>query len=152
MQRSAASDELGSSPQQLRDEWLERLTHLVSVVENYARELGWSTRRIETRMRDSDVGTYDAPALLLQEETTRILLEPIARVTPGSDGVVDLCLMPAYDDIGNLYFSGSAWRLRYVWPGIPSTGMIDPAEDQPFSKETLREVLEEMKKHAASSS
>ena len=150
MQRSAASNTPGLSPDQLRDEWLERLAGLVDMVENYGRELGWSTRRIEKRMKDSEIGTYDAPALLLQEETTRILLEPIARLTPGSDGVVDLYLMPAYDDIASLYFSDGEWKLHYTSPGTASAATIDPAEDRPFSKEAVRDVLDEMKRHAAS--
>jgi hypothetical protein len=79
----------------IRKEWLHRLTTLVDSVENWTKELGWSTRRIEKEMQDSQIGKYQAPALLLQEGTTRMLLEPIAHDAPGAEGVVDLYLLPA---------------------------------------------------------
>ncbi len=45
------------------------------------------------------------PALLMQEgPSAGLILEPIARSAPGADGVVDLYLLPAYDDIASLYF------------------------------------------------
>jgi hypothetical protein len=58
--------------------------------------------------------------------------------------------MPAYDDIASLYFSDGEWKLHYTSPGTPSAATIDPAEDRPFSKEAVRDVLDEMKRHAAS--
>src|SRR5665213_2832472 len=88
----------------LRDEWLSRLTDLIENVKSWVEEIGWSTRRIEKRLQDSQIGDYHAPALLLQIETDRVLLDPIGRSAPGVDGVVDLYLMPAYDDIASLYY------------------------------------------------
>ena len=99
-------------------------------------------------MNDSLVGRYVAPALILQEETTRILLEPIARSAPGAEGVVDLYLMPAYDDIASLYFSNGEWQLHYMWPGTPNVNTMRDAEPKPFSMEVFQEVLQEMKKNA----
>lgn len=89
-------------PEKLRDEWLSRLCALVDMVESWARELGWASRRIEKEMKDSEIGGYLAPALLIQKETSRVLLEPIARSAPAADGIVDLYLMPAYDDVASL--------------------------------------------------
>ncbi len=133
----------------MQDEWLARLTDLVDTVKQWAEELGWSTRRIETRLQDSQIGSYQAPALLLQMETSKALLEPIARSAPGAEGVVDLYLMPAYDDMASLYFCDGAWQLHYMFPGTPSVGTIRAADFQPFSKETLRKVLDEMRMNAA---
>ena len=59
--------------------WLMLLSRLIAAVEGYGKELGWSTKQIEKPMEDSEIGKYTAPALLLQEETTKVLLEPIAR-------------------------------------------------------------------------
>jgi hypothetical protein len=81
--------------EKLRAEWLERLTGLVEAVRGWAQDLDWSTRQIEKKMEDSQLGNDKAPALLLQKETVRVLLEPIARFAPGVEGVVDLYLMPA---------------------------------------------------------
>lgn len=82
-------------PDRIRDEWLQRLSELVRTIESWAQELGWATRQIQVTLSDSQIGNYKAPALLIQEDTIRILLEPIARSAPGADGVVDLYLMPA---------------------------------------------------------
>ncbi len=133
----------------VREEWLNRLTALVDSVNAWAKELGWSTRRIEVRLEDSEIGTYQAPALLLQEEATKAFLEPIARSAPGAEGVVDLYIMPAYDDIASLYFAGGRWLLHHTAPGTPGAAAIREAESMPLSKDTLREVLEEMKRNAA---
>jgi hypothetical protein len=132
----------------LRDKWLLGLSTLMDTVQGWAQELGWSTRRIEKRMEDSQIGTYQAPALLMQEGTTRMLLEPIARSAPGVDGVVDLYLMPAYDDIATLYHCEGQWQLHYLFPGTPAAPTISEANSKPLSKETFKEVLEEMLKNA----
>lgn len=133
----------------IRDEWVSRLTALVDSVESWAQELGWSTRRIEASMEDSQIGTYRAPALLLQVETVRVLLEPIARFVPGADGVVDLYRMPAYDDVASLLFN-NGWQLHYA--NSSETSMAPPTSEpksKPLTKETFHEVLEDLRKNAA---
>jgi hypothetical protein len=96
--------------EKLRDAWLECLTGLIETICGWAQDLDWSTRRIEKKLEDSQLGTYKAPALLLQKETVRALLEPIARFAPGVEGIVDFYLMPAYDDIARLYFYDEGWQ------------------------------------------
>jgi hypothetical protein len=135
--------------EKLRDEWLSRLSTLVESVQSWAQEIGWSTRRIEKQLEESQIGSYRAPALLLQEGTTRLLLEPIARFVPGADGIVDLYSMPANDDIASLYFDDGDWQLHYMSPGTSAGPTIQEANSKKFSKETLKEVLEEMRKNAA---
>ena len=132
----------------LRDEWLQRLSDLVQAIQGWATELGWSTRRIELNLSDSQLGKYKAPALRIQEEAVRILLEPIARSAPGAEGVVDLYLMPGYDDIASLYYYADSWSVHYMFPGTPTKATISDAEARPLTKETLQKVLEEMKHHA----
>src|SRR5271155_4741049 len=86
-------------PGVLRDEWLNVLADLTSSVKGWAEELDWSTRQISKKMKDSRLGFYEAPAWLMHKETIHVLLDPVARFAPGADGVVDLYLIPAYDDI-----------------------------------------------------
>src|SRR5436305_13706541 len=100
-----------------RDKWLRRLTGLVDQVEAWARELGWSTRRVEKRLNDSSAGPYLAEGLLLQKEFTRVLLEPMGRSASGSGGVADLYLTPAYDNIDRLFFRDRKWLLQHMYPG-----------------------------------
>ena len=140
---------LSADQSRLRDEWLNRLSHLVGSIRTWAAESGWSTRQSEARLHDSQLGNYSAPALLLQFETTKALLEPIARFAPGTEGVVDLYLMPAYDDIVSLYLSDGAWHVHYLAQGAPAVETMRDAPSKPLSKETLIEVLEEMRQHAA---
>jgi hypothetical protein len=132
----------------LRDEWLSRLLGLLNSVKGWAEELDWSTRQISKKMDDSRLGPYEAPSLLMQKEATRVLLDPVARFAPGADGVVDLYLMPAYDDIASLYFVDGQWRLHYSFAS--AAGMsIGETESRPLSKETLGQVLDQMRMHAA---
>jgi hypothetical protein len=127
--------------------WLNRVGDLVGRVEQWSKELGWATRRIEKRLDDSGVGTHKVPALLLQEDTVRVLLEPVSRRAPGAEGVVDLYLMPAYDDIASLYFREGNWHVHYMFPNGKAAATIKEAESKPLAKETLAAILQEMKKH-----
>jgi hypothetical protein len=126
--------------------WLAQVGDLVGRVEQWSKELGLATRRIEKRLDDSGVGTHKVPALLLQEDTMRLLLEPVSRRAPGAEGVVDLYLMPAYEDIASLYFREGNWHVRYLFSGSKAA-TIKEAESKPLSKETLAAVLLEMKTH-----
>lgn len=128
--------------------WLTMLTSLIGSVEGWGKDLGWSPKRVEKPMEDSEVGKYMAPALLLQEETTKVLLEPIARSAPGAEGVVDLYLMPAYDDIATLYYYKSRWNLHYMSADQKVVASVREAESKPLTKATFKRVLEEMKANA----
>lgn len=137
-----------SNGEQLRDEWLARLSNLVHDIESWSQGSGWSTRQIEVALEDSEIGKYQAPALLIQDDAIKILLEPIARSAPGAEGVVDLYLMPAYDDIASLYLYDDGWHLHYMFPGTPDVATIRHAKDKKLTKDSLQEVLEEMKQNA----
>ncbi len=80
----------------------------------------------------------------MQKETTRVILEPIVRSTPGAEGVVDLYLMPAYDDIANLYYCEGEWKLHYVFPGGVNASTVEQTESPKLTNESFRHVLEEM--------
>lgn len=131
-----------------RTEWLTRLSELVDSVQRWAEELGWATRRIDKRMEDPDLGVYPAPGLRLQRDFTQVLLEPIARSAPGAEGVVDLYLVPAYDDIASLYYHDGGWHLRSMVRGAPPIATTRKAASRPLSRERLRDVLEAMTENA----
>lgn len=148
----AAREEIEAQmPARLKDRaiWIERVNTLVDQVEQWAKEIGWSTRRVDKKLDDPWIGEHRVPALLMQEDLCRVLLEPIGRSTPGTEGVVDLYAMPAYDDIASLYYHRNQWNLHYMFPGGRPVADIREAESMPLSKETLSKVLAEMRQHAA---
>jgi hypothetical protein len=134
--------------EQTKKEWLSRLASLVKEVRTWAEEIDWSTREIEITLPDSLLGKHKVPALLLQKEATKVLLEPITRQAPGADAVVDLYLMPGYDDIATVYHCDNAWRLRYTFSNDVSSHNRD-AEDFPLSKEVFEKAIEDMVRHVA---
>lgn len=131
-----------------RHDWLEKLRKLVAGVKGWAEESGWSTRTLDKRMEDAEVGNHKAPGLLLQHDTVRLFLEPVARSAPGAEGFVDLYLMPSYDDIANLYYYNNRWNVHYLFKGEPAAGKVREAEPKPLTKATLRKVFDEMEAHA----
>jgi hypothetical protein len=133
----------------LLHDWLARLSFLVRDIEGWAKELGWATRVIDKPMEDSLIGQYRAPGLLMQEGTDRVLLEPVGRSAPGTEGVVDLYRMPAYDDVATLYFYDGHWNLHSVPSGTEAVATVRETKSKPLSREALQEVLTELRQHAA---
>jgi len=132
----------------MRQEWLLKVQKLVATVKRWADELGWATRVVDKKMEDAEIGNYTAPALLLQQESIRLFLEPVARSAPGAEGLVDLYLMPSYDDIASLYYYDNRWNVHYRFEDAPVVGNIREAEARPLTKATLRSVVDDMKAHA----
>ncbi len=110
--------------------WIKRVNELVSLFDLWAKDLGWATRRIEKKLDDARVGKHRVPALIMQADTCRIILEPVGRSAPGTEGVVDLYLMPAYDDIASLYYYGDCWNLHYSFAGSQTVPSVREAEPQ----------------------
>jgi hypothetical protein len=136
--------------EELRGEWLSRLSELTGLVRSWAEHLDWSTRQIaKRRMKDSRLGLYEAPALIMQKGTTRVLLDPVARFAPGVDGVVDLYLKSAYDDIATFYLVDGQWRLHHVFPDTTPDAGDEHGKSTPLSQQSFSRVLEEMSAHAS---
>jgi hypothetical protein len=137
-----------ADPGKERDEWVRLLRELVTTVDGWVKA-DWSTREIDKEMQDSVLGSYRAPALLMQRAFTRVLLEPITRFAPGTDGVVDLYLMPAYDDIASLYRDSGEWKLHYALRGGNAVAKIGAAESLALTQNNFLQVLEAISGHAA---
>ncbi len=100
---------------------------------------------------DSDGTLFEVPSLFIQKGPTRLLLDPIAYDAPGSEGVVDLYLMPAYDDAASLYLVDGRWQIHYVFPDQPAETEIPRSDVSELSEETIKRVLDEIFAHAVSS-
>jgi hypothetical protein len=78
-----------------------------------------------------------------------VLLDPVAYDVPGAEGVVDLYLMPTYDDLASLYFEGGEWSIHYAFPPDPKeTHSVVETKTLPLSAGTVNEVLESIAAHA----
>jgi hypothetical protein len=132
-------------------DWLNRLDALLANLATWANEMGWDVRRIEKVVQDAELGPYQAPALLMQRESVRIIAEPISRSSPGAQGVVDLYLLPAFDDIASLYFLQGVWRLHYMFPHSPTVGDIKQAESKSLDKASFAKVIDAMTQNAVRS-
>ena len=77
-----------------------------------------------------------------------MLLEPVSRSSPGADGVVDLYLLPAYDDIASIYYYNNHWNLHYMFDGAPTVGNLQDAAAIELTAENLLKVLSEMEQNA----
>ena len=131
--------------EQIRDEWIARVKGLVDLAEGWARDLGWATRRIEIGLDDPEIGAYRVPALHFQEDRTRLLLEPLGRTGDGGDGVADLYVMPAYDDVAKLSFENGEWHINYLPPGRSQ----NESRWEPLTRELFQNVAESMRRHVA---
>ncbi|WP_435015953.1 hypothetical protein TA3x_003510 [Tundrisphaera sp. TA3] len=133
----------------LLNAWIDRMTDLVRTVEAWAIADDWATRTITKKMEDREVGDHRAPALLLQKETVRVILEPISREAVGGiEGVADLYLMPAYDDIVRLYFS-DGWKVDYPSEMAARLGIADLESPKAFDQHAFRRIAGELSRDAS---
>jgi hypothetical protein len=132
-------------PDAVRREWLDRLGALVEEVKGWAQASGWRTRRIDKTVNERRLGSYKVPVLLMEKNTVEVVMNPVARFVPGTNGAVDLYVAPAYDDIASLYLEGDHWALHYAdRPDPMATESVIEIKPQPYSEMTIRKILDGM--------
>ena len=132
-----------------RDQFRVRVEALVEQVKRWVAPHEWVTKTYPKKMRDVDHEVYEVPALFLQKGPIRVPLDPVAYDVPGAEAVVDLYLMPTYDDMASLHFDDGRWMIRYAFPPEPSeTASMIEAAFRPLSEETLNHVLDSIALHA----
>ena len=134
-----------------RDRWRARMDELVTQVAGWVEPNDWVTRPYPKRMRDSDGQVFEVPSLFLQKGPIRLLLDPIAYDAPGTEGVVDLYLMPTYDDMASLHLVEGRWQIHYDFADQPAVAGIRQPEVMDMSEETINRVLDEIACHAVPS-
>jgi hypothetical protein len=101
--------------EQVRDEWVRAVEQLITDVEAWCEANGWPTRRIEKHIEESKIGEYAVPALLIQVDLVKLMLEPGARFVSGdAEGVLDLYRMPEYADSARFFRQGGKWHFFAV--------------------------------------
>jgi hypothetical protein len=132
-----------------RDQFSQRVQALVEQVRQWVEPHEWVTKAYPKKMRDADNQIYMIPALFLQKGPIRALLDPVAYDVPGAEGVVDLYLMPTYDDLAILYFEDGTWRIHYAFPlELPDSRVVFETKAIPLSEETVNQVLDSIAAHA----
>ena len=135
-----------------RDEFRQQVQLLVTQVQKWLDPGEWVTKVYEKKIRDIDHVVYTVPALFLQKGPVRILLDPVAYDAPGADAVIDLYLMPTYDDLASLFLHHGEWTIHYD-PVGGANGMasIGEASARPFNREAINDVLNSMATNAVPS-
>jgi hypothetical protein len=83
----------------VRDDWMSASAALLAEAEGWAREEGWPTRRFPKDITEDFIGNYRQDTLVYSAEGAQLALVPVGRFAPGTDGVFDLAVMPAYDSV-----------------------------------------------------
>jgi len=119
---------------------------LVDQVRAWVEPHEWITKTYPKKMRDTENRIFENPALFLQKGPIRVLLDPVAYDVPGAEGVVDLYLMPTYDDMASLYHEKGKWMIHYPFPPEPKEA--HSPQVLPFREETINQVLDSIAVHA----
>ena len=132
-----------------RDQFQNRVVALVNQVRQWVEPHDWVTKPYPKKMRDVGNHLYEIPALYLQKGPIRVLLDPVAYDVPGTEGVVDLYLMPTYDDMASLYFEGGRWMIHYAFPPDPmETHSVIETKVLPLDETTINQVLDSIATYA----
>jgi hypothetical protein len=132
-----------------RERFQKRVEQLVGQVSGWIEPHEWVTKPYPKKMRDVDDQVFEVPALFLQKGPIRVLLDPVAFDVPGAEGVVDLYLMPTYDDMASVYFENGNWVIRYAFPADPmETHSVVETRALNLSEVTINQVLDSIAAHA----
>lgn len=82
----------------------------------------------------------------------RLLLDPIAYDVPGAEAVVDLYLMPTYEDMASLYCREGRWEIHYGTSQLSNgAASMDKVDTVPLSEENLIRIIDSIASHATPS-
>ncbi len=133
-----------ADPDATRAEWLGRLNALATQIKGYAEADGWRTRTVMIRTRDSILGRFEVPLLLMEREAIQIALNPVSRFVGDSEGLVELYVVPGYEVLASLRLGqGGRWALDYA----PAEDRRAPAHEPApldLTEVTLNSVLDLM--------
>lgn len=93
----------------LRDDWMRAANGLLGEAEAWAQEVGWPSKRYSKVVTEDFIGSYTQDRLVFSAEGAQLALVPVGRFAPGTDGMFDLAVLPAYDSVmavrqGNRWF------------------------------------------------
>lgn len=111
----------------LVSDWIGAQREMIAEAVAGAIEQGWYVKEDEKEMKESLLGSYKAPRLIIKSENNEVVLDPIARFGSGRQGVVDLVVLPAFETAYLISFKEDRWAIV-----SPRT-----SRSKPFSQATL---------------
>lgn len=81
----------------MREDWIHASAQLLNEAEEWARQADWPTKRYSREVTEDFIGKYNQERLVYSAEGQQLALVPVGRFAPGTDGLFDLAVMPAYD-------------------------------------------------------
>ncbi|HET6884294.1 MAG TPA: hypothetical protein VFI31_29345 [Pirellulales bacterium] len=135
-----------------REQFQKSVEALVEQVKSWSEPHDWVTKEYPKKLRNGSHELFVVPSLVLQRGPVRVILDPVAYDVPGSEAVVDLYLMPAYDDLASLYLAAGEWTIHYpLPPDVQETHSEPETKSLPLSEATINQVLDSIAAHAESS-
>ncbi len=95
----------------VRDEWIRSVDTVMTEVQEWCSQLGWTHRHIPKDIFERLLGSYEMESLLFYAEGDQFELSPAARFVPGSLGMIEFRVLPSYNAIKINRFD-SGWRVR----------------------------------------
>jgi hypothetical protein len=120
-------------------EWKHAVQGLVENTESWAKDLGWVTKRVQNKLSETLLGSYEAPQLLMHAAPRLYVLEPVARFVPGAAGAFELSIQPSFYTISLYRDFDGVWHAHHDVGQGASTGKRDV-----WSKDTLMKCVEEL--------
>jgi len=83
----------------MREEWMRAATDLLNEAEGWACAKDWPTQRYPKTIAEDLLGTYELEKLLFAAEGSQLVLNPLGRFAPRSDGIFDFAVLPVYESM-----------------------------------------------------
>lgn len=128
--------------ERLKEEWLDRLQALIEQVKHWAVDAGWEIHQDVKPVIEPALGKYQVPLLFLQRGGREFVLSPLPRPGLGPEGVVDVYLMPGYDDVVSLECSHERWTVKPLRPsGATAQPWVTTFDPLPLDRDSLLGIL-----------
>ena len=123
----------------VRLEWMQAIATIEKEAEQWSAEIGWRTRRVNKRMSESLIGTYESEQLLIFAEPNLYVLDPVARFIPGGQGSFDLAIQPSYYTTSLYRDDGGKWFVHLeVRNGVSKGRRVE------WTKDAFRQCIEQL--------
>jgi hypothetical protein len=83
----------------MREEWVQSANRLLDEAQGWAQARDWPIRRYPKRIAEDLLGTYTLDKLVFAAEGSQLVLNPVGRFAPRTEGIFDLAVLPVYESM-----------------------------------------------------